>query len=165
LIHLITTSNHPAQHFEMNEVWILSDSQRVSDTVPTVRDVTAFEEHDPSGRLRLRWAAGTGSDGRYLLHGKETNYDQDGRIRYEVVYDRGIKVGVETLYRPDGSEIWSWDHHPEHLSTWTMRWSSARRKSESTWRGVRCHGVARCWNSAGLLTSEVEFEDGRPVSP
>jgi hypothetical protein len=165
LIHLITTSNHPAQHFEMNEAWILSDSQRVSDTVPTVRDVTAFEEHDPSGRLRLRWAAGTGSDGRYLLHGKETNYDQDGRIRYEVVYDRGIKVGVETLYRPDGSEIWSWDHHPEHLSTWTMRWSSARRKSESTWRGVRCHGVARCWNSAGLLTSEVEFEDGRPVSP
>src|SRR5262249_14369568 len=26
IIHLITSMNHPSQHFEMNEAWILSDS-------------------------------------------------------------------------------------------------------------------------------------------
>jgi hypothetical protein len=165
LIHLITTSNHPAQHFEMNEAWILSDQQDATENLPPMRRVAEHERRDDAGRLQARWGAGLGTDGRYLLHGKETHYFSDGQLQYEAVYDRGRKVGTEILYRPDGSKTWSWDHRPEGLSTWTQWWSSGRKRAESTWRGVRCHGTARCWNLAGRLTHQVEFVDGHPVSP
>ena len=86
-------------------------------------------------------------------------------VQYEATYDRGHKVGIETLYRPDGSKAWAWSRQPAGNSTWTGWWSNARKKAESTRRGVRCHGVARCWDGNGRLISEVDFEDGHPVSP
>jgi hypothetical protein len=91
--------------------------------------------------------------------------DENGKLHYQVVYDRGRKIGMETLHRRDGSIVWTWNHEPAGLSTWTGWWSNGKKKFESTWRGVRCHGTARRWDQTGRLTSEVEFADGHPVSP
>ena len=52
LIHLITTSNHPAQHFEMNEAWILSGQQACADEAAPPQNTTTYEEHYPDEETR-----------------------------------------------------------------------------------------------------------------
>ncbi len=166
LIHLITTMNRPCLHFVMNEAWILADTDTPDDdailmanAATAVRDVVAQEEKYENGRVRVRWHAGVGDDGRYLLHGKEQWYFPDGTLRYEATYERGEKVGMETRYRTDGSKVWQWDHRPDGTSTWTQWWPNGTKKAASTWKDFHAVGPARTWDRAGRAVLEKQFPD------
>jgi len=155
LIHLIATMTRPCLHFVMNEAWIRSgagtpdDAVLLANAAKTVRDVRQHEETYDDGQVRVRWHAGIGDDGRYLLHGKEQWYYPDGTLRYEATYDRGEKVGAETLYRPDGFKVWQWKHRPDGSATWTQWWPTGAKKATSTWKGFHAVGPARTWDRQG----------------
>lgn len=94
VIHMITTTNRPCLHLALNEAWILSDAPTPDDdarlmanTANSIRDVKRNEENFADGRPRIVWHAGVGNDGRYLLHGQETWYYQNGEKQYEADYE------------------------------------------------------------------------------
>jgi len=105
-------------------------------------------------------------DGRFLLHGTETWYREDGSKEWEVTYDLGRKRGLEVCWSRDGRRLWSWDHRADGdgTSVWAQWWPSGQKKAESTWRGFRADGLARRWDSAGTLAVETSFKTGRPVA-
>jgi len=167
LIHLITTMNTPCLHFELNEAWILSDADADAtdaDLMPartrSIAALKSYSERHPNGALKAAWTAGIGDDGRYLLHGKETWHYADGRQHYEVTYQLGRKSGTETLWRPDGSVQWSWQHEPDGTSRWTQFWDNGTKKAESGWRDHHADGPARCWDRNGRLIAEAVFRRG-----
>ncbi|MHC4620177.1 MAG: SUMF1/EgtB/PvdO family nonheme iron enzyme, partial [Planctomycetota bacterium] len=102
IIHVVTSHNHPDLHFELNEPWILQDS---GDTTPPVGTdharmvpgtVNKYSETYSNRRPRVTWSAGTGTDGRYLLHGTETWYYENGQTQWQATYEAGKKTGEET---------------------------------------------------------------------
>ena len=93
VIHLITSMNHPAQHFEMNEAWILSDAGSGSVTENTGM-VKHYQETYPNGQPKMIWGAKIYDDGRYVLHGTEIWYYESGDKHYEVTYQNGRKIGT-----------------------------------------------------------------------
>jgi len=168
MIHLITTMNRPCLHFELNEAWILADDPTpsnatglMSNPAATIRDVRRYEERYANGRLKIVWHAGLADDGRYLLHGKETWHFPNGRKQYEATFALGRKVGMETIYRADGSKAWQWQHSVSGISTWTQWWTGGRKKSASTWRNFHADGPARRWAADGRLVSYENFREGR----
>ncbi len=167
MIHLITSMNAPCLHFELNEAWILSDADAGAtdaDLMPpktkSLDDVKAFEERYPSGRIKATWHTGIGNDGRCLLTGDERWYFEDGKKQYEAHHELGRKTGTETLFRPDGSTEWQWDHQPDGSEVWTQFWETGRIKSLSTWRNFLADGPAKRWDRNGNLLSEVTFPAG-----
>lgn len=158
VIHLITTMNTPCLHLAMNEAWILSedatpddDAVLTANAAASVRDVQPYADRYPNGAPRVTWHAGIADDGRYLLHGAETWYREDGGKQYEVTYDRGLKTGEETHYRADGSVEWTWRHKPDGVSIWTQYWPDGAKKAESQWRALHAEGMAKRWGRDGSL--------------
>lgn len=144
VIHLITSCNHPALHYELNEAWILSD-ETIADNDPAmgwsrataITAVTAHRENHPDGSPRVTWSSGLADDGRVLLHGRETWFYPDGRKQREADYTLGVKVGRETYWSPAGTREWEWDHRPDGSSVWRTWWADGSLRSESTWRDFR----------------------------
>lgn len=139
LIHLITTSE---LHVTLNEAWILQDDtaweQVLKEDIKIVPGtVKEYREDYFIGKVKVKWSAGTSEDGRYLLHGKETWYYENGQKRWEVNYHAGQKVDTETYWNSDGTIRWQWDHHKDGTSTWIVWDSDGRLKAESHWRGKR----------------------------
>jgi len=168
LIHLITTMNTPCLHFELNEAWILSDTDANAtdaDLMPTrtksIARVKKYSEKYPTGKPKATWQAGVGDDGRYLLHGTETWYFEAGRKHYEVTYKLGRKTGREILWREDGSVEWEWKHSEDGSSQWTQYWEDGRKKAESRWRDFHAEGSARCWDRGGKLIAAETFRHGQ----
>lgn len=161
VIHLITTMNSPSLHFEMNEAWILADSEKIITEIPEVNDVKSFELFYPRGELERKWEAGTASEGRYLLHGNDTWYYKNGLVKWEVKYEAGNKVGRENFYSEEGSLLWSWNHREDGISVWTQYYPNGNKKSISSWRDGKCEGTAQRWDINGSLISEKEFESGK----
>lgn len=164
VIHLITTMNRPCLHFEMNEAWLLSDDpvqrtdqELMANTARHIQDIREFKECFADGAPKLTWSAGTGDDGRYLLHGTETWYYPDGKKQYEAQYVLGQKTGMETLWRPDGSRQWEWAHDSDGESRWLQWWENGTKKAESTWKDFRAVGVARTWNRDGTPAIEMDM--------
>ena len=71
-----------------------------------------------------------------------------------MTYRLGRKAGTETLWQPNGTPIWQWEHRPDGTGVWTQFWENGTRKSESTWLNHQAHGAARCWNRAGQEVSQ-----------
>lgn len=167
VIHLVTSMNHPALHFEMNEAWILADDNesdqgmRVTRGAGKARRVLKQQEEYPNGTIRAAWRAETGRDGRYLLDGRETWYYENGRRQWEATYRDGHKVGTETYWGSDGTKRWSWQHRKRGTSVWTQWWPNGQKKSQSTWRDGKCVGTATRWDRSGRVLSRREFADGR----
>ena len=164
IIHLITTMNEPCLHFAMNETWILSeedtpddDAVLMANSAIDLHDVQQYQERYTNGQLKAEWSAGIGNDGRYLLSGKEIFRYEDGVKQYEATFELGKKVGEETLYRPDGSREWEWEHRPDGTSRWTQWWPNGSKESESTWHDFHADGPARLWSRDGKLADEYEF--------
>jgi len=164
LIHLITTMNKPCLHFEMNEAWILSDAgsdlsneKAMASAATSVRDVKEFKETWPGGGSKAMWSAGIGDDGRYLLDGKETWHYENGARQFEASYQLGRKVGKETLWRPDGTIEWQWEHGKDGVSVWTQWWDNGQKKCESRWKDFHAIGVGRRWDRDGGLVAEATF--------
>jgi len=162
IIHLIGTMNHPNQHYELNEAWILSDEAGFQEETPTeVGDIHLSKETYPNGKTRVEWSAGTDSEGRYRLEGDQFWFYEDGKKQWEVSYNSGFKVGSETYWNEEGFIEWEWRHEPEGKSLWKQYWPNGERKSESTWKDGKLEGSARRWDLKGNLIQEAKFSNGR----
>ncbi len=175
VIHLITSMNEQALHFALNEAWILSESEpdpgtlsggsvTLGSTAAGIAQVRSYEERDEEGRIRATWSGGTATDGRWLLDGPETWFYPDGEKQWEAVYEMGRKTGKETVWREDGSVLWTWDHRADGTSTWTRYWPNGEKRSVSTWRDMRAEGEATVWSPAGEVVNRVTFQNGVPVN-
>ena len=103
LIHLVTTLNHPALHFVLNEAWILSDDTFADDDPAMMRsratrltDVQSQLDAYADGRPRVAWKAGVADDGRVLLDGEETWYYRDGTKQRSATYALGERSEEHT---------------------------------------------------------------------
>ena len=163
LIQLIATMNHPSQHYELNEAWILSGGAPAAPQSAEARRVSERETH-ADGTPRATWSAKVTADGRYLLDGIETFYYPGGRRQYEATWSDGRKTGRETHWSQAGETRWAWDHRADGTSTWTQWWENGRKKAESTWRNGRCDGLARLWDPHGREVGQATFRDGFPTA-
>jgi len=165
IIHVISTMNHPCQHYEMNEEWILDETAPASPPPDpgTSGTVDSYQEDYPGGQTKATWSAKTCTDGRYLLHGTETWYYEDGTKQYEAQYYNGKKINSETYWGPDGRKAWLWDHNePDGTSTWTQYWSNGLKKVESNWQygGKIADGNAYHWDRCGQPLQAWNFDNG-----
>ncbi|MHC4706445.1 MAG: SUMF1/EgtB/PvdO family nonheme iron enzyme, partial [Planctomycetota bacterium] len=165
VIHVISTMNHPCQHFEFNEAWIM-DANADANLPPDPGEsgtVNAYQENYPGGATKATWSAKTCDDGRYLLHGTETWYHEDSQKQYEATYYNGRKVGTETYWDPNGIIEWSWDHNePNDRSVWTQWWPNGLKRVESSWEygGKVADGNSYHWSLCGQPTEAHSFVDG-----
>jgi antitoxin component YwqK of YwqJK toxin-antitoxin module len=157
--------NRPCLHFEFNEAWMQdkdagtgdSDAQLMKSTASTIGKVETYEDKYPGGKVKATWSAGIGDDGRYLLHGRDTWYHENGQKMYQVEYKLGVKMGTETCYRLDGSKQWQRLHKEDGTVVWTQWWENGGKKSESTWKNSRATGPATAWDREGQVLHEREF--------
>lgn len=166
-IHLITSMNDPCLSFEFNEAWILQSStdtkvdiHQDDPTVTEISDVKEYLEKYSDGKLKAKWSAGTANNGRYLLHGKETFYYENGKIQKESKYDKGRKVGFETYFDLRGKKVWSCEYKKNGTSDWIHYWQNGNKKNESFWKDKKCIETASEWDSNGKLIRQVNFIDG-----
>jgi hypothetical protein len=144
VIHVITSCNHPALHYELNEAWILGQ-ETFADNDPAmnwsrataIARVQDHRENHPDGSPRITWSSGKADDGRVLLHGRETWYYPGGTPQREANYQLGVKTGRETYWTPTGAKEWEWDHRPDGTSVWRTWWSDGSLRSESKWKDHR----------------------------
>jgi formylglycine-generating enzyme required for sulfatase activity len=144
LIHLVTSSNHPGLHYELNEAWILSEATFADDApemnrsrATTITDVRAHRENYADGTPRVTWSSGRADDGRVLLHGTETWFYPDGTKQREATYALGVKTGAETVWSPTGAKESMWEHRADGTSVWRTWWPEGSLRSESTWKDHR----------------------------
>jgi uncharacterized repeat protein (TIGR02543 family) len=191
VIHVLATVGHPCLHYEFNEAWITTPS--AGDIAPetTGGTVQSYSETYPGGAPKATWSGRRTPGGRYLLDGLESHYYADGRKQREVTWVSGRRTGPETLWGPDGTRIWSWNHDlANNLSTWTHWWSNGQKRLESQWdtnpvarawtanpfvvsppdlsgrrfRGLVAHGTARHWNTSGQQVGAHSFLHGTRIS-
>jgi hypothetical protein len=177
MIHLITTMNRPCLHLELNEAWILQDQvdtrseeQLMQPTTAAISGVKKYQENYPSGKVKTIWYAGTAplqgdlnvavATGRYLLHGEEKWYYENGHIQREATYNLGSKVKTETYWAPNGTKLWQWHYRDDGASVWTQYWPNKKKKAESVWRNFKCDGTATLWDSSGNVISSKKFAEG-----
>ena len=162
IIHLITSMNHPNQHFAMNEAWILSDAGGDL-TLPTEGTIKRFEQKYPNGQIMAQWSAKITPDGRYILHGKETWYFPNNKQHWQANYENGKKIGWESFWAPGGEKLWGWYHRKNGASTWSQFWPNGVRKLKSTWQNSKCQGVSTIWDMNNNVISQKKFLDGQIV--
>lgn len=160
IIYLITSMNHPAQEFEMNEARILSDVKGRTPMPTGPGKVLRGREAYPDGAVKATWTGKIEPDGRYELNGLETWYYRNGRKAYQVTYKDGYKTGLETYWSPDGRIIWQWDHLAGGKSIWTHYWPNGQKKQQSEWIGDVANGPATLWGRSGQVFGHYEFKNG-----
>ncbi|NMB80239.1 MAG: SUMF1/EgtB/PvdO family nonheme iron enzyme [Ignavibacteria bacterium] len=167
MIHLMASMTHPCLHFEFNEEWILDLSDTILAEIDMMKsktknidDVKHYKEFYKNGKLKIEYSGGFGNDGRFLLHDKETWYYMNGSKQYEVNYNMGRKIGIESYWNMSGLKLWEWNHQENGFSKWTQWWPNGVKRSESKWKNLRCEGKARVWDSKGKLISDSVFANG-----
>ncbi|MHC4435012.1 MAG: exo-alpha-sialidase, partial [Planctomycetota bacterium] len=125
-IHIVTSHNHPDLHFELNEAWLLQDTKDTSQPVGkedsriVANTVKKYSEKYPNGQSKVTWIAGVGDDGRYLLHGTETWYYENGQKQWRADYNAGRRVGTETYWARDGKKYWQKTYNDDGTYDWTV---------------------------------------------
>lgn len=167
MIHLITTMNVPCLHFELNEAWILSeedekasDEKLMASSATSISDVRKYRELYSDGQVKIEFSGGIADDGRFLLHGRQIWYYQDGGKQREAAYRLGQKTGQETYWSPAGQMLWQWEHQDTGTSVWTEYWPNGQMKARSSWRNFKCDGTANRWDRDGKRISRVKFANG-----
>ena len=168
LIHLVTTMTEPCLHFTFNEAWLDApedttegDERLMRNTAVTIKDVTEYVERFPDGKPKYVWSAGIASDGRYIQHGSEKWFFDDGSVQYEAHFSLGRKSGPEVLYRRGGRRVWEWNHREDGTSVWTQYWPNGKPKARSSWKEFHAEGIARRWDTNGKQVSEANFVRGK----
>ncbi len=110
VIHIVTSKNEPPLDIELNEAWVLEGGPEWPD------------------------AAG------YRFEGKQTFQYPNGRKQWEVAYDRGRKVGLETWWAADGHKEWE-RNYAGVTWTWKIFDTAGRVTAESRWKGKDLVGV------------------------
>lgn len=154
IIHLVSSMNHPSQHFEMNETWILSDDDKETEV-----DVAADGKPIASKATdRGSWSGMRDLSGRYLLNGREVWSGPDGSGKqYEVTWRAGRKVGSETVWSATVTKLWERQNRDDGTTVWTQFWSNGKKKHESTWRDGRAVARATAWSPSGAVTGTWEL--------
>jgi formylglycine-generating enzyme required for sulfatase activity len=160
LIYLISTMNHPAQEFEMNEAWILSDDSGRTPMTNGPGRILQGRETYPDGSIKATWSGKFEPDGRYELDGTGRWYYRNGKKAYEVTYKDGNKTGLETYWAPKGHVVWVWDHRADNQSVWTHYWPNGNKKQQSEWYGEVANGPAVLWDRSGRVIGRYQFKDG-----
>ncbi len=173
VIHILTSANYPALHYELNEAWILSDAGEVELSTEG-GEVKAYTEKYPNGKLKAEWEAMICPNGRYLLHGPMTDYYADGTVQHKATYVHGRKTGEELFYNPDGTLRWRWERNLETMrGVWTQYHPNGQKRVESQWDlnptprdlnrpfvGYVAEGPATHWNEDGSVKAVYEFVKG-----
>ena len=173
VIHLLTTVTLPCLHYEFNEAWIWSDAGDIAPETSggTIRE---FSENYSNGKIRSKWSARICPGGRYLLHGRQMDYYENGAIQHEATYENGRKTGEETFWLPDGKKAWTWHRDlKKNRGIWTHYWPNGKKKVESTWNirpeardlkrnffGYVADGPSRHWDENGNLVATYNFVKG-----
>jgi hypothetical protein len=173
VIHILTTVTLPCLHYELNEAWIWSDA---GDIAPenSGGKVSEIRENYPNGKPRSKWSHRICPNGRYLLHGLQTDYFETGAKQHEVTYANGRKTGEETFWSPDGKKIWTWQRDLQtNRGVWTQYWPNGEKKIQSTWNlnpqardlkrnffGYVADGPAQQWDESGKTISSSRFVNG-----
>ncbi len=136
IIHLVTSRNDPDLHIELNEAWILQGGSADLQQPVRIRpgSIRQYRQDYPSGKVRVTWSAGTATDGRYLLHGRETWYYENGRIQWQAEYNAGKKTGTETFFNADGAKKWRRLYKPDGTVEWTVYDRGGKVKARSVWK-------------------------------
>jgi hypothetical protein len=173
VIHLLTTVSLPSLHYEFNEAWIWSDAGDISPET-TGGIIKNFSESYNNGKLRTKWAARICPNGRYLLHGQQVTYFENGAKQHLVEYENGRKKGEELYWLPNGSLVWKWNRDIEkNVGVWTHYWPNGNKKLESSWNlkpkprdlkrnflGYVADGPALHYNEKGVLINSYYFING-----
>jgi antitoxin component YwqK of YwqJK toxin-antitoxin module len=170
MIHLTTSTNAPALHFEFNEAWIESNVTLLNDDNILMRSasneidkIKTYTEKYSNGEIKIRYSGGITNDGRFLLNGKEEWYYKDGAKKYDAEYKLGKKTGTEKYYSKNGKLIWKRSFKDNDF-TWTQYWENGKIKSESYWKNKKCNGIAKRWDNNGVLISNVKFNNGKIIN-
>ncbi len=167
MIHLITSKNSPALHFEFNETWILNSSRKISDAdlmKSTAHKITIkkdYSEKYPDGNIRVKYRGRISDNGKFLLDGKEEWFYENGSKKYEAEFKLGKKVGTEKYFSQSEKILWEKNYEKPDEFTWTQYWRNGKIKSESHWRKFICNGVARIFDSNGVIIKETVFNKGK----
>ncbi|MBD3343759.1 MAG: hypothetical protein GF401_01700 [Chitinivibrionales bacterium] len=73
MIHMFSTQSNPCAHFELNDAWILSGTNDVTD--PECQGAAAPYSETQTDGSSVVWSAIDCVDGRYILHGMEELVD------------------------------------------------------------------------------------------
>ena len=173
IIHILTSTNYPPIHYELNEAWIWSD---VKEVTPETNGgvVKNFIETFKNGKVKSTWSARICPNGRYLLQGKLTDYYENGQVQHVVNYENGRKSGEEVYYAKNGNMDWKWQRDLKNKTgIWTQYWSNGYKKIESTWNiqpqardlkrdfyGYVAEGPSTHWYQDGTVANVYHFKDG-----
>jgi formylglycine-generating enzyme required for sulfatase activity len=134
-IHIVTSKNTVNYEIELNEAWILSDSEAASLQPETTGPITKHAEKWPSGKLKAEWGDARASDGRVLLEGPQAFYFENGAPQWTATFHFGKKVGDESFYRVNGTKEWTKSYSTDGTWTWRIFDESGKQTAESHWRG------------------------------
>lgn len=135
VIHIATSKNTVNYEIELNEAWVLSDSEAETPQPTSIAQIEKHREMWPNGKLKAEWSTGRANDGEILLEGPQTFYFEDGRKQWSAQFHLGRKTGDEVFYRADGTKEWEKQHSANDEWTWRIFDEAGRQTAGSHWRG------------------------------
>ncbi|MFZ1940705.1 MAG: SUMF1/EgtB/PvdO family nonheme iron enzyme [Terracidiphilus sp.] len=134
VVHIATSKNTVNFEIELNESWILSDTESASPKAASIGPVTKHSERWPNGKLKAEWGTARANSGRNLLEGPQTFYFESGSRQWTADFHFGKKIGDEVFYRQDKSKEWTKSYDLDGNWTWRQFDSSGKQIAESHWR-------------------------------
>jgi formylglycine-generating enzyme required for sulfatase activity len=134
-IHIATSKNTVNYEIELNEAWVLSDSEAATPEAISIEHVERHKENWPNGKLKAEWGTGRASDGRVLLEGTQIFYSETGGKQWTATYHLGRKVGNEVFYRANGTQEWTKTYGAKGEWTWCNFDGHGKQVAESQWNG------------------------------
>lgn len=146
LIHVLTTTNYPGLEIEFNQEWIESDDMQLHSLA---------------------------ASGYYVLNGKFEDRYENGNPQHVVTYKDGKRIGIETLWREDGTKEWEWVRENGH-GQWSIYKPNGIYDRISRWNlypeprdlpGIRLNGAIAdgyVWeyDRAGMQVEALRFNNG-----
>jgi len=133
VIHIVTSKNKPDSHIELNEAWVLEGGASAAAPADAL-GVKEYREQYPNGGIRAVWSAGTSSDGRYVLDGRQVFYYANGQKQWEAAFQSGRKCGRETWWGENGQKRWERSYDAGGAWTWRIYDAAGKVAAESRWR-------------------------------
>lgn len=134
IIHVVTSKNTVNYEIELNEAWVLSESDALTPAPDSVTQVKEYREYRPNAKPRVVWSLGNANDGEILLEGTQTFSFENGQPQWIAHFHLGRKTGDEVFYRADGSKQWEKTYAGDGTWTWRQYDAAGRLTAESHWR-------------------------------
>ncbi|MGB7267134.1 MAG: sialidase family protein, partial [Terracidiphilus sp.] len=133
IIHIVTSKNTVNYEIDLNESWVLSDSEAATPAPDSIGPVTKHTEKWPNGKLKAEWGTARANDGEIVLEGPQSFYFENGGKQWTATFHLGKTVGEEALYRADGSKQWIKTHASDGAWTWQRFDDAGKQIAESHW--------------------------------